>query len=53
VGCDRLGPVFAGLDELRMLAEAGQVRVLDQGLARGEVRSSDAASPAGWVRRWW
>ena len=26
--------------------------MLDQGLTRGDVRASDAASPAGWVREW-
>ena len=26
--------------------------MLDQGLSRGDVRASDAASPAGWVRQW-
>ena len=26
--------------------------MLDQGLSRGDVRASDAASPAGWVREW-
>ena len=49
-GSDQLGPMFAELDELKLLAEAGQVGVLDQGLSRGDVRASDAASPAGWVR---
>src|SRR5690242_15297826 len=52
LGSDELGPVFAELDELRSVAEAVQVGVLDQGLSRGEVKASDAASPAGWVRRW-
>src|SRR4051794_28620391 len=61
VGCDgvvhqagsaELGPLFAELDQLKTLAEAAQVGVLDQGLSRGEVRASDAASPAGWVRQW-
>ena len=51
-GSDQLGPMFAELDELKMLAGAGQVGVLDQGLTRGDVRASDAASPAGWVREW-
>ena len=51
-GSDRLGPMFAELDELKMLAEAGQVGLLDEGLSRGDVRDSDAASPAGWVRQW-
>ena len=46
-GSDQLGPLFAELDELRTLAEAAQVGVLDQGLSRGDVRASDAASPAG------
>ena len=44
--------MFAELDELKLLAEAAQVGVLDQGLTRGEVKASDAASPAGWVRQW-
>src|SRR6476646_9349334 len=51
-GSDRLGPMFAELDELKLLAEAGQVAVLGEGLSRGDVRESDAASPAGWVRHW-
>src|SRR6476619_8548514 len=51
-GSERLGPVFAELDELKLLAEAGQVAVLGEGLSRGDVRESDAASPAGWVRPW-
>ena len=52
VGSDELGPMFAELDELKLLAEAVQVGLLDQGLTRGEVKASDAASPAGWVRQW-
>jgi hypothetical protein len=52
VGSDRLGPMFAELDELKMLADAGQVGLLDEGVSRGDVRASDAASPAGWVRQW-
>ena len=44
--------MFADLDELKLLAEAGQVAVLGEGLSRGDVRESDAASPAGWVRHW-
>ena len=52
VGSDQLGPMFAELDELKLLAEAGQVGLLGQGLTRGEVKASDAASPAGWVRQW-
>ena len=51
-GSERLGPMFAELDELKMLTEAAQVGVLDQGLSRGDVRASDAASSAGWVRQW-
>ena len=51
-GSDQLGPLFAELDELKALAEAAQVGVLDQALSRGDVRASDAASPAGWVRQW-
>ena len=51
-GSERLGPMFGELDEVKRLAEAGQVGVLDQGLSRGDVRASDAASPAGWVRQW-
>ena len=51
-GSDRLGPMFADLDELKLLAEAGQVGLLGEGLSRGDVRESDAASPAGWVRHW-
>src|SRR6476469_11155704 len=51
-GSERLGPMFAELDELKLLAEAGQVGLLGEGLSRGDVRESDAASPAGWVRQW-
>src|SRR5690348_14752920 len=51
-GTAELGPMFAELDELKLLAEAGQVALLGEGLARGDVRESDAASPAGWVRQW-
>ena len=51
-GSAELGPLFAELDQLKLLAEAAQVGVLDQGLSRGDVRASDAASPAGWVREW-
>jgi hypothetical protein len=46
------GPMFADLDEIERLVGALKVGVLDQGLSRGEVKASDAASPAGWVRRW-
>ena len=52
VGSGELGPVFAELDALKLLAGAGQVGVLDQGLTRGDVRASDAASSTGWVRSW-
>ena len=52
VGSDELGPVFGELDELKLLVEAAQVAALGEGLTRGEVKASDAASPAGWVRRW-
>ena len=52
VGSDDLGPMFAELDELKLLVEAAQVGALGEGLTRGEVKASDAASPAGWVRRW-
>src|SRR3954447_13952570 len=51
-GSAELGPLFAELDQLKTLAEAAQVAVLDQALSRGEVRASDAASPAGWVGQW-
>ena len=47
-----LGPIFAELDQLKSLAGAGQVGVLDQALTRGDVRASDAASTTGWVRQW-
>src|SRR4051812_2895473 len=50
-GSAELGPLFAELDQLKTLAEAAQ-GVLDQGLTRGDVKASDAASPAGWVRQW-
>ena len=52
VGSERLGPMFAELDELKLLAEACHVALLGEGLARVDVRESDAASPAGWVRQW-
>src|SRR3954462_2727435 len=51
-GSAELGPLFAELDALKTLAAAAQVGVLDQGLSRGEVKASDAASSAGWVRQW-
>src|SRR3954464_2877823 len=51
-GSAELGPLFAELDSLKSLAEAAQVAVLDQALSRGDVRASDAASSAGWVRHW-
>src|ERR1700712_4322206 len=51
-GSAELGPLFADLDSLKSLAEAAQVGVLDQGLTRGDVKASDAASSAGWVREW-
>ena len=51
-GSDRLGPMFGDLDEIERLVGALKVGVLDQGLSRGDVRASDAASPAGWVRQW-
>jgi Domain of unknown function (DUF222) len=52
VGSDQLGPVFGELDELKLLVEAAQVAALGEGLSRGDVKASDAASPAGWVRQW-
>src|SRR3954469_23376594 len=51
-GSGELGPLFAELDCLKALAEAAQVGVLDQALSRGDVKASDAASSAGWVRQW-
>src|SRR3954464_7609801 len=51
-GSGELGPLFAELDALKTLAAAAQVGVLDQGLSRGDVKASDAASSAGWVRQW-
>ena len=51
-GSAELGPLFAELDALKALAGRAQVGVLDQALTRGDVRASDAASPAGWVRQW-
>ncbi len=51
-GSERLGPMFGDLDEIERLVGALKVGVLDQGLSRGDVRASDAASPAGWVRQW-
>src|SRR4051794_41765860 len=46
-GSAELGPLFAELDALKTLAEAVQGGGLDQGLTRGDVKASDAASPAG------
>src|SRR3954470_21776526 len=51
-GSAELGPLFAELDQLKTLAEAAQVGVLEQSLTRGDVKASDAASSAGWVREW-
>src|SRR3954451_3385937 len=51
-GSGELGPMFAELDALKTLAEAAQVGVLDQALTRGDVKASDAAASAGWVRQW-
>src|SRR6476659_693660 len=51
-GSDELGPMFGDLDEIERLVGALKVGVLDQGLSRGDVAASDAASPAGWVRQW-
>src|SRR3954468_15031145 len=51
-GSAELGPLFAELDQLKTLAEAAQVGVLDQALTRGDVKASDAASSAGWMREW-
>src|SRR5689334_8923431 len=51
-GSAELGPMFGDLDEIERLVGALKVGVLDQGLSRGDVRASDAASPAGWVRQW-
>src|SRR6476659_2090564 len=51
-GSEQLGPMFGDLDEIERLVGALKVGVLDQGLSRGDVRASDAASPAGWVRQW-
>src|SRR3954467_12319665 len=50
-GSGELGPLFAELDQLKTLAAAAQVGVLDQALSRGDVKASDAASAAGWVRQ--
>src|SRR4051812_48182212 len=52
VGSDDLGPLFGQIDELEAVLQALRVAVLDQALSRGEVRASDAASSAGWVRHW-
>src|SRR6478672_1223590 len=51
-GSEQLGPMFGDLDEIERLVGALKVGVLDQGLSRGDVRASDAASPVGWVRQW-
>jgi Domain of unknown function (DUF222)/HNH endonuclease len=51
-GSERLGPIMGQLDRVRRLAEAAQVGALAEGLSRGDVRASDAASPVGWVRQW-
>ena len=51
-GSERLGPIMGRARRVGALAEAGQVGALAEGLSRGDVRASDAASPAGWVRQW-
>ncbi|HEX8970513.1 hypothetical protein, partial [Oryzihumus sp.] len=48
LGAD-LGAAFGRLDGLRRLGEAAQVTVLGEGLERGEIASSDHASPTAWV----
>ena len=65
-GSERLGPMFAELDELKLLAEAGQVAVLGEGLTpwgRAGVRRRVAGRVGAAVgpllprrrcgRRWW
>ena len=51
-GSAELGPLFGEIDRLQAVLGALKVAVLDQALTRGDVRASDAASPAGWVRQW-
>ena len=63
-GSERLGPMFAELDELKLLAEAGQVAVLGEGLSRGTCgprtrrrrrggcASGAAPTPPAVRRRW-
>ena len=48
LGAD-LGSAFTALDDLVRAARAAQVAVLGEALERGEVASSDHASPAAWV----
>ena len=50
VGSAELGPWFGEIDRLQAVLGALKVAVLDQALSRGDVRASDAASAAGWVR---
>ena len=52
VGSGELGPLFGEIDQLEAVLGALRVAVLDQALSRGDVRASDAASSAGWVREW-
>jgi hypothetical protein len=47
VGSGELGPLFAEIDQLQSVLDALKVAVLDQGLTRGDVKASDAASSAG------
>ena len=55
-GCTRRGPTIWARCSLswtiERLVDAVKVGVLDEGLSRGDVRASDAASPVGWVRQW-
>src|SRR6478672_8732712 len=47
-----LGEAFAELDALSRRVEAARVAVLAEALERGEVASSECASPTAWVVRW-
>ena len=46
-GSERLGPMFAELDELKLLAEAGQVSVLVRGCRAGTCRPRMPRRPRG------
>ena len=52
-GSERLGPMFGDLDrDASGWPRRRRSGCWTEGLSRGDVRASDAASPAGWVRQW-